>query len=119
MRNGKILESGDPVTLYQNPKYLYSASLLTTCNVVAKDKAIICGIGLKAKKTTAAIYPEWLEITPAKTGDWLVKQVLFKGFYEDILIEKDGLLLRAHSYIIRKYKEGDKISLKINRWLEY
>ena len=119
MRDGKILESGDPVAVYQNPKNLYTASLLATCNVLNKDKAPLCGINLKAKKTSAAIYPEWLELTPAKTGDWQVKQVLFKGFYEDILIEKDGLTLRVHSYTIRKYNEGDKVSLKVNKWLEY
>ncbi len=119
MRDGMILESGDPIAVYQNPKNLYTASLLATCNVLAKDKAPLCGINLKAKKTSAAIYPEWLELTPAKTGDWQVKQVLFKGFYEDILIEKDGLTLRVHSYTIRKYKEGDKVDLKVNNWLEY
>jgi ABC-type Fe3+/spermidine/putrescine transport system ATPase subunit len=119
MKDGQILESGEPVALYQNPKNLYTASLLATCNVLDKDKAKNCGIALKPKKTSAAIYPEWLEINNTKTGDWLIKQILFKGFYEDVLVEKDDVTLRVHSYTIRKYREGEKVNLKVSCWLEY
>jgi len=119
MRDGKILESGEPVAVYQHPKNLYTASLLASCNVLPKNKTAVCGISLKPKKNTAAIYPEWIGLTTNKAGDWQVNQVLFKGFYEDILIEKEGLTLRAHNYTIRQYKTGDKVNLKVNKWLEY
>jgi len=119
MKDGKILESGEPVALYNEPKNLYTAKLLANCNVLDKDKAKLCGITLKAKKKEAVIYPEWLGITPAKTADWLLKAVLFKGFYEDILLEKDDLTLRVRNYAIGNYKEGDNVSLVVGRYLEY
>jgi hypothetical protein len=45
--------------------------------------------------------------------------VLFKGFYEDLLLEKDDQALRVRDYAIGKYKEGDNVSLKIRKHLEY
>jgi ABC-type Fe3+/spermidine/putrescine transport system ATPase subunit len=119
MQEGKILESGEPMAVYNDPKNLYTASLLANCNVLDKDKAKLCGIILKAKKKSAAIYPEWIEVTAAEDGDWLVKMVLFKGFYVDILLEKEDQALRVRDYAIEKYKEGDRVSLKISRYLEY
>ena len=119
MKEGKILESGEPVAVYQNPKNLYTASLLANCNVLDKDKAKLCGITLKAKKKCAAIYPEWIELNPSKAADWQVKMVLFKGFYEDVLLEKEDQMLRVRNYAIKKYKEDDQVSLKVSRYLEY
>ncbi len=119
MKDGKILESGEPVAVYAEPKTLYTASLLANCNVLDKDKAKLCGIILKAKKKSAAIYPEWIELGPSDKADWLVKMVLFKGFYEDLLLEKDDQALRVRDYVIGKYKEGDNVSLNITKHLEY
>jgi ABC-type Fe3+/spermidine/putrescine transport system ATPase subunit len=119
MKDGKILESGEPVAVYAEPKFLYTASLLANCNVLDKDKAKLCGITLKAKKKSAAIYPEWIELNPSDKADWQVKMVLFKGFYEDLLLEKDDQALRVRDYAIGKYKEGDNVSLKIRKHLEY
>jgi len=119
MKDGKILESGEPVAVYAEPKFLYTASLLANCNVLGKDKAKLCGITLKAKKKSAAIYPEWIELSPSDKADWQVKMVLFKGFYEDLLLEKDDQALRVRDYAIGKYKEGDNVSLKIRKHLEY
>jgi ABC-type Fe3+/spermidine/putrescine transport system ATPase subunit len=119
LKDGELLEHGQPAELYQTPKFLYTANLLANCNVLDKEKAQLCGIAIKTKKQQAVIYPEWLEINASPKGDWQLKKMLFKGFYEDILIEKDDLMLRIRNCNPGKFKEGDKISLKINKWLEY
>jgi len=120
MQDGKILESGEPLAVYQSPKFLYTAGLLANCNVLDKDKAKVCGINLKAKKKSAAIYPEWMELSnTAAQKDWQIKMILFKGFYEDMLLEKDDIVMRVRNYEIGKYKGDDKVGLKINRYLEY
>jgi len=119
MRDGKILESGEPVEVYQNPKNLYTASLLANCNILDAAKAKACGIKLKAKKETAVIYPEWITLSSNKSSDWNLKNILFKGFYEDLIIEKDEVELRVRNYATHTYKEGDKLSVKIGKWLEY
>jgi ABC-type Fe3+/spermidine/putrescine transport system ATPase subunit len=119
MKDGEILESGDPIEMYSNPQFLYTASLLANCNILDKEKARLCGITLKPKKETLAIYPEWIEVTPAKTGDWMISSILFKGFYEDIMVEKDGVELRVRSHYMIKYVAGQKVNLKVNKYLEY
>ncbi|MFI5157784.1 MAG: ABC transporter ATP-binding protein [Sphingobacteriales bacterium] len=119
MKDGVILESGDPVEMYSNPQYLYTASLLANSNILDKEKANRCNITLKAKKETVAIYPEWIEISLAKTSEWTIGSILFKGFYEDIMVEKDGVELRVRCHYIKKYAAGQKVKLKVNKYLEY
>jgi ABC-type Fe3+/spermidine/putrescine transport system ATPase subunit len=119
IKDGEIVETGTPAELYDNPQKLYTANLLAKCNLLDKDKAKFCGISLKSKKAQAVIYPEWLEISSTKTAEWQIKAILFKGFYEDILIENGDLLLRVRNYEIGKFKEAGKVNLKIKKWLEY
>ncbi len=118
LKEGEILESGDPKSIYQNPKHLYTARLLTNCTVLTKEEAKICG--LKTKADHIVIYPEWIETVRTWTrNDWEVKQVLFKGCYEDLLLERKGITIRVLNDQFGKYREGNKVNLKLNKWLEY
>jgi ABC-type sulfate/molybdate transport systems ATPase subunit len=118
LKDGEILESGEPKALYQNPKNLYTARLLTNCNVWTKEEAKICG--LKVKTEHVVIYPEWVETVKTWTSnDWEVKQVLFKGCYEDLILENQGVSIRVLSDQLGKYTEGTKLNLKLSRWLEF
>jgi ABC-type Fe3+/spermidine/putrescine transport system ATPase subunit len=120
MKDGSVLESGEPIAVYQDPKNLYTARLLANCNVLDKDKAKLCGINIKGKKKTAAIYPEWLKLNSGANGDgWHLKTILFKGFYEEVLLEKDDVMLRARNYQPGNYHPGDSVYLEANKWLEY
>lgn len=118
LKQGEILETGHPKTMYQNPQNLYTARLLTNCNVLSKEEARLCGI--VANGNHVVIYPEWAATTSSWTRkSWTVKQVLFKGSYEDLLLEKNGVTLRLLNDQPGKYNEGDKLHLKISRYLEY
>jgi len=119
MQDGKVIESGEPIAVYRDPKNLYTARLLANCNILDKDKAKLCGITLKGKKKTAAVYPEWIRLNTSANGKWQISTILFKGFYEEILVEKDDLVLRARNYKPGTYKEGDSVELGLNNWLEY
>jgi len=114
LKDGQIIEFGQPKALYHTPSNLYTAQLLTNANILNKIEAENCGI--KTKKEILLIYPEWIKISRSKTNnDWQIKQVLFKGCYEDLLIEKNGLVLRLLNEKFEKYVEGDKISIKIKK----
>jgi len=117
MKDGEILESGEPIAIYSNPKFLYTAGLLANCNILDQEKAALCGI--KSIKETVAIYPEWMMIDPQKSGNWVINTILFKGFYEDVMIEKEETVLRVRNQIIGRYKEGENVNLKVNKYLEY
>jgi ABC-type Fe3+/spermidine/putrescine transport system ATPase subunit len=118
LQNGEILESGHPKTLYQHPQNLYTAKLLTNCNILSGEEAKLCDIRSTAEHIV--IYPEWTVTTNSWTRkSWAVKQVLFKGSYEDLLLEKNGVTLRLLNDQPGKYNEGDKVHLKIGKYLEY
>ncbi len=118
LREGEILESGPPKGVYRRPKNLYTARLLTNCNVLNRVEAKICG--LKTRAENIVIYPEWIQTARTWTGNnWKIKQVLFKGCYEDLLLERKGITLRALNDQFGKYKEGAKVNLKLSKFLEY
>jgi len=118
LQNGEIIEHGHPKSLYQLPKNLYTAQLLSNCNVLTASEAQLCGVHIT--NAHAVIYPEWIKlkvITPNKS--WVIKQVLFKGFYEDLILEQKGVSLRIVNEEPGKYTEGDKVAVRVGKWLEY
>ena len=118
IKDGEILEAGNPKKLYIAPKHLYTARLLTNCNVLTNNEARLCDI--TSNEQCIVIYPEWAYITdgwPRK--DWLIKQILFKGSHEDILLERNSVILRVLNIQRNKYREGEMVNLKIGRYLEY
>lgn len=118
IKNGQIVEQGPPKTLYQQPKNLYTAQLLSNCSVLTAQEAKSCGI--KAIKDHVVIYPEWIKIKLiTKTKKWTVKQVLFKGSYEDLILQNGSILLRVANEEPGSYVEGDMVSVRAGKWLEY
>jgi len=117
LQDGGIIEAGRPQKIYNDPEHLYTARLLARCNVLSAAEAAICGI--KAKKEHVMLYPEWIETTGSWGRKWVVKQVLFKGFYEELLLENKGVTLRILNGQAGKYGEGSKVRLKFVKWIEY
>ncbi|WP_183563683.1 ABC transporter ATP-binding protein [Mucilaginibacter sp. SP1R1] len=118
LKQGEIIEEGHPKVLYQYPQNLYTAQLLSNCNVLTAAEATLCD--LKATKTNVVIYPEWIKLKLiTKTKAWTVNQVLFKGFYEDLILQQNETLLRVVNEESGKYTEGDKVAVRVGKWLEY
>jgi len=119
LKDGEILEHGHPKQLYQSPQHLYTARLLTNCNVLSAEAATLCGI--KTLKDNVVIYPEWGElITGGFTRKpWLVKQILFKGFFEELILEQNNISIRILNSQADKFAEGDRVGLKVKKYLEY
>ena len=118
LKDGEILESGDPKVIYQNPGHLYTARLLTNCTVLDRNEAK--AIGLKIKSDCVVIYPEWIKIIKTwRHNDWEVIEVLFKGGYDDLLLEHNGISICVFNSLPGKYNIGDNVNLELNKWVEY
>jgi len=119
LKQGEIVEVGTPEELYQNPVMLYTAQILSNCSALTTYEAKICGI--YSQQGTVAINPENIEITNSwgKKKDWIVIQTLFKGFFEDLIIEKEGVRLRVLNLELNKYPVGTSVSIRIKKHFEY
>lgn len=118
IKEGEIVENGEPEKLYHSPRLLYTAKILVACSELSAAEALVCGI--KSKRGTVVIYAEHITIGGVGLGKkWTVKQVLFKGFYEELVIERDEISLRVLNYTRGKYTIGSKIGIKITRYFEF
>lgn len=116
IKDGMLIEEGSPNTLYHYPKELYTATLLTNCNIISAVEARVLNINTDSDQIV--IYPEWIDIK--NTGqEWLVKECLFKGFYEEILLEYEGVQLRALNTEPGLYQVNSIVKAEIRKFREY
>ena len=117
LRKGRLQETGSPVDLYNNPKHLYTAQLLANCNILSRSEAGM--LGLNVQKSEIALYPEWIKIGEGDTGPFTVKGTVFKGFYEELILEKNDVSIRALNVSPGTYQKDDEVSVSFNRFLEF
>ncbi|GGH02805.1 ABC transporter ATP-binding protein [Mucilaginibacter phyllosphaerae] len=118
IKEGEIVEYGAPETLYNAPKLLYTAQILVNCSELTATQAKVCGIS--TKRGTVVIYAEHITISSLGMGArWVVKQILFKGFFEELIIERDEVTLRVINYARRKHPVGSKIGISIKKYYEF
>ena len=117
LKEGEIVEHGSPEELYNSPQLLYTAQILASTSQLTSADAKLCGIN--TKRGTVVIYSEHVKIVKGFGSKWTVKQVLFKGFYEELIIERGGVILRANNYSKGKYAIGSKISISIEHYFEF
>jgi ABC-type sulfate/molybdate transport systems ATPase subunit len=117
LKEGEIVEHGSPEELYNSPKLLYTAQILASSCQLTSAEAQNCGI--KSKRGTVVVYAEHVKIGKGFGNKWTVKQILFKGFFEELIIARDGVILRANNYNKGKYEIGSKISINIEDYFEF
>jgi ABC-type sulfate/molybdate transport systems ATPase subunit len=117
LKEGEIVENGSPEELYNSPKLLYTAQILAAGSQLTSAEAK--KIGIKTQRGTVVIYPEHVKITKGFRNKWMVKQVLFKGFFEELIIERDGVILRAKNYDMKKYPKDSMVNATIAKYFEY
>ncbi len=118
LKEGKLIESGRPEEIYSNPLHIYTAKLLGNAFVLPAEEARI--LGIRAKLNTVMIYPEWVQLKSSwGSKSYRVKEIFFKGFYEDLLLERNEIELVAINQKPGIYQKGDKVQVQISRYLEY
>jgi len=117
LKEGEIVENGSPEELYNSPQLLYTAQILASGSQLTSDEAKACGI--KTKRGTVIIYSEHVKIAKGLGSKWTVKQILFKGFFEELIVERNGVVLRVNNYSKGKYQKGSKVSINIENYFEF
>ncbi|PWS27289.1 ABC transporter ATP-binding protein [Pedobacter yonginense] len=118
IRNGILLQTGKPADIYQNPKHVYTAQILGNAVVLPRLEAE--KLGLKTYKEFVVFYPEWAEMSNSwNSRRYEVKDVYYKGFYDELLLERNGVSVRALQLNRGVHKKNDSVQLNINRFLEF
>lgn len=118
LKEGALIESGKPEQIYSFPANIYTAKLLGNAFVLSADEGR--KMGLKPKKEKLMIYPEWVQLKNSWTSKgYIIKDIFFKGFYEDLLLEREGVQLIAMNPKTGIYAKGQKVQVIIDKYLEY
>ncbi|WP_443938007.1 ABC transporter ATP-binding protein [Pedobacter sp. MW01-1-1] len=118
VRNGELLQTGKPSDIYQHPKHIYTAQILS--NAVVLTKAEAEKINIKTEKDFVVFYPEWAEITNGwNSRRFEVRDVYYKGFYDELLLERNGVMIRALQLNRGEHKKNDHVQLNISRFLAF
>lgn len=118
IKDGKLLQRGKPVHIYNHPEHIYTARMLGNAVVLSATDAEKVGVDTVGKD--AVFYPEWVELK----GSWNsrryeVKDVYYKGFYEELLLERNGVEIRAIQLNRGEHKKNDHVQANISRFLTF
>lgn len=115
MKDGQLLQQGQPRALYDNPQHLYTARLIGNANVLSAADALKLEIDTEGKNLV--FYPEWVEIGSG-VQQFTIKDVYYKGFYEELLLEANGVQLRGIQLSVGvAHKKNDQVLLNIGRYI--
>lgn len=118
LKDGELIESGKPAAIYAAPSYIYTARLLGNAFVLPADEAY--QMGIRTKKEQVMIYPEWVQLKNSwGSKRYAIKEIFFMGFYEELLLERNGVKIIAINQKPGIYQKGEKIQVLISRFLEF
>ncbi len=118
LKGGKLIESGEPANIYDNPSHIYTARLLGNAFFLPSDEARTMGI--RSNAANVMIYPEWIQLKSNWTSKkYEVEEIFFRGFYEDLLLERKGVRIHAINTKPGMYKKGQGVQVVVERYLEF
>ncbi|MEJ2902047.1 ABC transporter ATP-binding protein [Pedobacter panaciterrae] len=118
LKEGQLLQTGKPSHIYHHPDHIYTAQILGNAVVLNADDAL--KLGIDATKEHVVFYPEWVELKSSwNSRRFEVKDVYYKGFYEELLLERNGVKIRAIQLNRGEHKKNDHVQANIGHFLEF
>jgi multiple sugar transport system ATP-binding protein len=118
LKDGKLLQKGAPAAVYNDPNDIYTAQILGNAVVVSKEDALKLGITTDQQKVM--FYPEWVELSSSwNSRRFEVLDIYYKGFYEELLLERNGVKVRAIQLNRGAHKKNDHVQANIGRFIGY
>jgi multiple sugar transport system ATP-binding protein len=118
LKDGKLLQKGAPEAIYNDPQHIYTAQILGNAVVVSQEEALKLGITTDHQKVM--FYPEWVELSSSwNSRRFEVLDIYYKGFYEELLLERNGVKVRAIQLNRGAHKKNDHVQANIGRFIGY
>lgn len=118
LKYGEVLETGSPQQLYQQPQKLYTATLLANGTVFTGIKA--ASLGIVTDKKTVMVYAADFYIDKNSIENLCtIEAILFKGFYEELILEKEEVRFKMVNLEIGKYQLKEEVAVSIKQFLTF
>ena len=118
IKNGKLIQKGKPAGVYSHPEHVYTAQLLGNAVVLTADEAL--KLGITSTGNEVVFYPEWVELKNSwNSKRYEVLDVYYKGFYEELLLQRNGVVIRAIDLNRGEHKKNDHVQANISRFLSF
>lgn len=117
MRNGKIVDSGDPKALYFEPKHPYTALLLAKSNILDNNSA--SQLGIQTQALSVAIHQEWINVQSAPASNFVIKDIKFRGFYSEYVLGNKDLTLHAIIKTAAPLAKGTAVNIEIENYITF
>lgn len=118
LQQGELLQHDIPEQVYQHPSSLYTARILGNAVILNRQEAE--QLGIKSTAQNVVFYPEWVELKSGwSSRRFEVKEVYYKGFYDELLLERNGVTIRALQLNSGEHKKNDHVQANIGRFLEF
>lgn len=118
IKEGRLLQLGEPESVYTKPSFPYVASMLGNAVVLSRSQAEALNIYTKSKEI--AFYPEWVAIDQNRKDIlFIIDDVYFKGYANEIFLKRDGITISVLDHDLRSFYKGEKVCVKINRYIQF
>lgn len=118
LRDGAIIEQGDPLKIYTLPLSLYTAGLFGKYNLLshALANSLIKSLPVTTKEQHIIVRPEHIDITKkqAEGTSGVVETVFFLGSSAELEMTVNDERLTCRTYDL-SYKKGDHVAVSINK----
>lgn len=115
IKDGLLLQKGRPEHIYNHPDHIYTAQILGNAVVLNDDEAKKLGI---ESAGNTVFYPEWVELKSSwNSRRFKVLDVYYKGFYEELLLERNGVKIRALQLNRGEHKKNDHVQANISKFI--
>lgn len=118
LKDGELLQNDTPENTYQYPSTIYTAKILG--NAVVLNRKDAEQIGIKTQKQHVVFYPEWVELKSNwNSRRFEVNEVYYKGFFDELVLDRNGVRIRALQLNSGAHKKNDHVQANISRFLEF
>lgn len=117
MKGAKIIEQGAPKKLYYEPTHSYTAQLLAKSNILNAEQAAALGISASG---SIGIHQEDITFEERHDGRYEVTDILFRGFYKELVLSDGRLTLHAILHpISNNISFGTKVSIQAVKHISF
>lgn len=113
MKAGEIADYGKPKELYSKPNTPYTARLLAKSNILSANKAKVLGIDTGS---LISILQENINIESDDNGSFWIKDIKFRGFYNELIVGNDDLTLHTVQFPKKETKKNTRIKILVSSY---